>query len=188
MLRSAIVVLALSVLTFPLAAQKPADGPRSQLQLVEATIYELQHALRTGLVTSEQLVEMYLARIAAYDDAGPGVNASIHINETALDEARDRDAERRRGHKTHPLFGIPVLLKDNIDTADMPTTAGSVALEGSIPPDDAFITQKLRDAGAIILGKATLTEFANFIAIGMPPATARLAATGSTRTIRARFR
>ncbi|MGH9313483.1 MAG: amidase family protein [Vicinamibacterales bacterium] len=168
MKRVALVLLALSVLTFPLAAEKPADGPRSRLQLVEATIYELQHALRTGLVTSEQLVQMYLARIAAYDDAGPGVNAFIHINETALDEARERDAERRRGHKTHPLFGIPVLLKDNIDTADMPTTAGSVALEGSIPPDDAFIAQKLRDVGAIILGKATLTEFANFIAIGMP--------------------
>ncbi|MGH9331396.1 MAG: hypothetical protein ACRD09_13215, partial [Vicinamibacterales bacterium] len=77
MKRVALVLLALSVLTFPLAAEKPADGPRSRLQLVEATIYELQHALRTGLVTSEQLVRMYLARIEAYDDAGPGVNAFI---------------------------------------------------------------------------------------------------------------
>ena len=78
---------------------------------------------------------------------------------------RDRRRRRRRGK---PLYGVPVLLKDNIDTADMPTTAGSVALDGSIPPDDAFITRKLREAGAIILGKGTLTEYANFIAVGMP--------------------
>ena len=78
------------------------------------------------------------------------------------------DARRHPGAVNGPLYGIPILLKDNIDTADMPTTAGSVALAGSIPPDDAFIVQKLREAGAIILGKATLTEYANFLAIGMP--------------------
>jgi amidase len=150
---------------FPLAAAPAAEKPASELQLVEATVDDLQHALRTGLVTSEQLVQMYLNRIEAYE---PLVNAFIHINANALDEARQRDAERRMGIPTGPLFGIPVLLKDNIDTGDMPTTAGSVALAGSAPPDDAFITRKLRDAGAIILGKATLTEFANFIAIGMP--------------------
>ena len=83
-------------------------------------------------------------------------------------EARALDAARHPGIARSPLYGIPVLLKDNVDTADMPTTAGSVALEGSIPPDDAFITKKLRDAGAIILGKATLTEFANFLTNGMP--------------------
>ena len=86
-------------------------------------------------------------------------------------EARQLDALNDHHHgrpSRKPLFGVPVLLKDNIDTADMPTTAGSVALAGSIPPDDAFITRKLRDAGAIILGKGTLTEFANFLAVGMP--------------------
>ncbi|MFL6196553.1 MAG: amidase family protein, partial [Thermoanaerobaculia bacterium] len=83
-------------------------------------------------------------------------------------QARQLDEERHPGISRSPLYGIPVLLKDNIDTADMPTTAGSVALAGSIPPDDAFITRKLREAGAIILGKGTLTEFANFIALGMP--------------------
>jgi amidase len=165
MKRSVFVLLALALLSLPLAAEKPAGVPRNQLQLVEATVSDLQHALRSGLVTSEQLVEMYLARIEAYE---PLLNAFIHVNANALDEARQRDAERRLSVPMGPFFGIPVALKDIIDTHDMPTTGGSVALEGSIPPDDAFITAKLRDAGAIILGKLTLTEFANFIAIGMP--------------------
>jgi amidase len=119
----------------------------------------------------ERLTQMYLKRIEAYEQAGPGINAYIHINDNALREARQLDAlnDHHRGRPSRkPLFGVPVLLKDNIDTKDMPTTAGSVALAGSIPPDDAFITRKLRDAGAIILGKGTLTEFANFLAVGMP--------------------
>ncbi|MGE5815432.1 MAG: amidase family protein [Acidobacteriota bacterium] len=159
------VLLAVTFFTLPLVAEKPADQPRSEVQLVEATVYELQHALRTGLITSEQLVQMYLKRIDAYESL---VNAFIYINPHALDEARAIDAARKRGVPMGPLYGIPVLLKDNIDTNDMPTTAGSVTLAGSIPPLDATITEKLREAGAIILGKATLTEFANFIAIGMP--------------------
>jgi amidase len=160
MKRSAFVVIALALLALPIAAQKPPDRPRSQVQLVEATIDQLQHALRTGLLTSEQLVEIYQARIAHYESL---VNAYIYLNPNALEEARAIDDQRRRGHKTNPLFGIPILLKDNIDTSDMPTTAGSVSLTDSIPPNDAFITARLREAGAIILGKATLTEFANFI-------------------------
>src|SRR5688572_20487998 len=111
---------------------------------------------------------MYLARIAAYDDAGPKLNAFLTVNPNALAEARELDRVRNPGIERSPLYGIPILLKDNIDTADMPTTAGSVALEGSVPPDDAFIARKLRDAGAIILGKATLTEFPNFLTNGMP--------------------
>ena len=163
MKRSAFVVIALALLVFPLAAQKLPDTPRSQVQLVEATIDQLQHALRTGLLTSEQLVQMYQARIASYESL---VNAYIYLNPNALVEARAIDNQRRQGHKTNPMFGIPVLLKDNIDTKDMPTTAGSpsfVSALGAIPPNDAFIAAKLREAGAIILGKATLTEFANFI-------------------------
>jgi amidase len=140
----------------------------TRLDLVEATVPELQRALEERLITSEQLVEMYLARIAAYDDAGPRLNAFLTVNERAERTARVLDLLRRFGLARGPLFGIPVLLKDNVDTFDMPTTAGSVALEGSIPPNDAFITKKLRAAGAIILGKATLTEFANFLTVGMP--------------------
>src|SRR5262244_3884174 len=162
-----ILVAFVAIVSRPVVAQPPFGTP-NKLQLVEATVEQLQLALRAHLITSEQLVQMYLNRIAAYDHAGPMLNSFIHINENALDEARARDLERHIGLAHGPLFGIPVLLKDNIDTAGMPTTAGSVSLAGSAPPDDAFITQKLRDAGAIILGKATLTEFANFIAIGMP--------------------
>ena len=164
---SLILIITIAIFAQPIPAQRPFGVP-SSLQLVEASLPELQLALRTRLITSEQLVQMYLNRIAAYDHAGPLLNAFIHINPNALEEARDRDRDRHRGLAHGPLFGIPVLLKDNIDTSDMPTTAGSVALAGSIPPTDAFITEKLREADAIILGKATLTEFANFIAIGMP--------------------
>jgi amidase len=163
--RLSFVLLAVTLVTLPLVAEKPADQPRNQVQLVEATVYELQHALRTGLITSEQLVRMYLERIATYE---PLLNAFIYVNPRAVEEARALDAARKRGVPMGPLYGIPVLLKDNIDTKDMPTTAGSIALEDSIPPSDATITERLRRAGAIILGKATLTEFANFIAIGMP--------------------
>ena len=164
---SLFLIVAIAVFSQPVHSQRPFGAP-SSLQLVEASVPELQLALRSRLITSEQLVQMYLNRIAAYDDAGPLLNSFIHLNANALDEARARDRDRDHGRAHGPLFGIPVLLKDNIDTADMPTTAGSVALAGSIPPNDAFITEKLREAGAIILGKATLTEFANFIAIGMP--------------------
>ena len=160
-------VLAVWTLTFPISANKGGAGS-ARLNLVEATVPDLLKAIQTGLVTIEQLVQMYHARMDAYDDAGPGLNAYLHRNANAEGEARQLDALRHPGRERSPLYGIPVLLKDNIDTADMPTTAGSVALEGSIPPNDAFITLKLREAGAIILGKATLTEFANFIANGMP--------------------
>ena len=162
-----ILIISTAIFASSVPAQRPFGVP-SSLQLVEASVPELQLALRSRLITSEQLVQMYLDRIAAYDKVGPTLNAFIQLNANALDEARARDRDRQRGLAHGPLFGIPVLLKDNINTADMPTTAGSVALAGSIPPNDAFITEKLRDGGAIILGKATLTEFANFIAIGMP--------------------
>ena len=167
MKRATLAFLAVTLLAWPVAADPPADVPKS-LQLVEATVSQLQRALKTRLITSRQLVQMYLDRIAAYDDAGPKLNAFLHLNAEALDVAAARDSDRRHGRAHGPLFGIPVLLKDNVNTKDMPTTAGSVSLEGSVPPADAFIARRLREAGAIILGKATLTEFANFIAIGMP--------------------
>ena len=163
----AVVVLLAVTFALPVVADKHGVGS-ARLQLVEATVEQLQKALQTKLVTSEQLVSMYQARIAAYEDTGPRINAYIHVNANADLEAQQVDNLRHPGAQNGPLYGIPILLKDNIDTADMPTTAGSVALAGSIPPDDAFIVQKLRKAGAIILGKGTLTEYANFIAIGMP--------------------
>src|SRR6267378_936337 len=154
---------------------------RDRFQLVEATIGDIHDAFRSGILTPEELVRMYLARIEAYDQAGPQLNSFMHVNEHALSAARALDVDALdegagaraadgEGHgRRKPLFGVPVILKDNIDTADMPTTAGSVALGGSIPAKDAFITRKLRRAGAIVLGKATLTEFANFISsTGMP--------------------
>ena len=153
--------------TPPLVANPQGSGS-ARLDLVEATVDDLLKAVQTGLVTIEELTGMYLNRIAAFDDNGPGVNAILHLNANAAEQASELDAQRQGGVARSPLYGIPVLLKDNIDTADMPTTAGSVALAGSLPPDDAFITRKLRAAGAVIIGKATLTEFANFIAIGMP--------------------
>jgi len=142
---------------------QPAHAQR--FNLVEASVQDMQAALRSGVVTSEQLTRMYLARIAAYDDAGPRLNAYLSVNPDAIRQAQLRD---QQPVPNSPLSGIPVLLKDNIDTADQPTTAGSVALRGSVPPDDAFITMRLRRAGAIILGKATLSEFANFIANRQP--------------------
>ena len=143
------------------------DAP-SELALVEATIADLRRALTTGLVTPVDLTEMYLARIAAFDDEGPALNAYLHVNENAAAEASALGTRCADASTAPPLCGIPVVLKDNIDTADMPTTAGSLALEGSLPSRDAFVTRALRDAGAVILGKATLTEFANFLATNMP--------------------
>ena len=133
---------------------------------VEATIPEIQAAVRRRQITYEQLVRVYLQRIEAYDRSGPKLNSIRHMNPKAIEIARDRD--RHRGGHHGPLYGIPVLLKDNIDTADEPTTAGSVALANNIPPRDAFVTRQLRAAGAIIIGKANLTEFANYIANNMP--------------------
>ncbi len=127
---------------------------------MEATIPELQSAMETGQLTSVELVDFYLARIAAYDNAGPELNAFILVNPAARDEAAALDAERVRSGPRGPLHGIPVVLKDNIGTTDMQTTAGSTALEGFVPAKDAFQARKLRDAGAVIIGKANLFEFA----------------------------
>ena len=127
---------------------------------------------------------MYLARIAQYE---PLVNAYIHVNPDALAEARAIDNERRRGHKTNPLFGIPVLLKDNIDTSDMPTTAGSVSLAGSIPPNDAFITQGCAKPGRSSSARPPSRSSPTSFRRTMSRATARLGASGSTPTIRGRI-
>ncbi len=131
-----------------------------KLDLAKATVADLQAAFADGSLTSEELVRAYLARVDAYDQKGPTINTVITLNTKALDEARKADAERKAGKIRGPLHGVPVVLKDNFDTFDMPTTAGSSLLKGSIPPDDAFVVKRLRDAGAIILAKVNLSEFA----------------------------
>ena len=139
-----------------------APAARGQtVDITSATIEDLNRAFDAGTLTSEQLVGRYLARITAYDDAGPKLNAVIALNPNALERARALDAERRSGGARSPLHGIPVVLKDNLDTADLPTTAGSVLLAGSMPPDDAFLVRKLREAGAIVLAKVNMSEFAS---------------------------
>jgi amidase len=140
-----------------------AQSPRV-VSLDAATLVDVNAAFDAGALTSEQLVEMCLARIRAYDRQGPGLRALITVNPKALDTARQMDAERKRKGRRSPLLGIPVVLKDNINTADMPTTAGSIVLEGSVAPGDAFVTKRLREAGAIILGKANMSEFASGVA------------------------
>ena len=130
---------------------------------LETSCSGLQSALTNGELTARRLCELYLERIAALDTAGPTVNAILELNPEALAVADERDQERHAGRLRGPLHGIPILIKDNIDTADlMMTTAGSLALVGSIPARDAFIVTRLRAAGAIILGKTNLSEWANF--------------------------
>jgi amidase len=131
--------------------------------LDELTIDDLQSRMRGGQETSRSLVQQYLARIDAIDQKGPAINAVIELNPDALAIASQLDAERKAGKVRGPMHGIPVLIKDNIDTADrMHTTAGSLALAANIAKRDSFVAQRLRDAGAVILGKTNLSEWANF--------------------------
>jgi amidase len=148
-----------------LTAQTATSAPAANFDLSEITLDALQRGLASGKFTSRQLVEQYTARINAIDKdkAGPAVNSVIELNPEALAIAEQLDQERRVKHIRGPLHGIPVLIKDNIATADrMQTTAGSLALSGSRPPKDAFLVQRLRAAGAVILGKTNLSEWANF--------------------------
>ena len=126
----------------------------------EATIDELQEAMASRRVTAVDLVDAFMARIAAYDREGPRLNAMVRLNPNARTEAEQLDRERAFNGPRGPLHGIPIILKDNYDTFDMPTTGASIALAGLVPPDDAFQVKKLREAGAVILGKANLHELA----------------------------
>ena len=132
----------------------------AELTIETATIADLQAAFSKGTLTSEKLTSLYLARVSAYEKQGPAINSIITLNPKAIAEAKALDAERKAGKVRGPLHGIPIVLKDNFDTFDLPTTGGSQLLEGSIPPDDAFVVKKLRDAGAIILAKVNLSEWA----------------------------
>jgi amidase len=160
------VVAALVLTAVAVAAQSPSRATRAPFSVVEATIADMRAALDSGRVTSRQIVSQSLARIATYESR---LHATLYVNPHALDEADVRDRERRTRQVRSPLHGIPVALKDNIHTTDMPTTGGALAFAGLIPPYEATLTTHLRQAGAIILAKTTMTELANWVAEGMPP-------------------
>ena len=150
----------------PAAAERATDAAGARVQpfeLEEATVQQLQDWMRSGRYTARSLAAAYRGRIEAIDRAGPALHSVIELNPYALAIAGELDAERRAGRVRGPLHGVPVLIKDNIDTGDrMMTTAGSYALDGHPAPRDAFIAERLRAAGAVILGKTNLSEWANF--------------------------
>jgi amidase len=145
----------------PDAVSPPPVTGAEPFELHEATLDSLQEGMRSGRLTARRITELYLARIDALNQRGPDLRAIIETNPQALEIADQLDAERKAGRIRGPLHGIPIALKDNVDTHDrMTTTAGSLALEGSIPPQDSFVAQKLREAGAILLAKANMSEWA----------------------------
>jgi Asp-tRNA(Asn)/Glu-tRNA(Gln) amidotransferase A subunit family amidase len=164
------LVGALLAVAIPVAAQAPPPGgslgplpapaAAASFDVFEKSIVDLLAAQRIGTVTSRDLVEKYLARIRAYDQNGPRLNAMIVLNPRALEEAEGLDAERRAGRVRGPMHGIPIVVKDNYGTVGMPTTAGSQALAGFQTGRDAFMVKKLKDAGAVIIGKTNLHELA----------------------------
>ena len=136
--------------------------PRS-FDLMEASIPQIQAALTAGIITSRALVAAYLARIDAYDQRGPALNAISVVNPGALDEAAALDAERRTGKMRGPLHGVPIIVKDNFETAGMQTANGSQSMAGWVPPEDAHAVKRLRAAGAIVIAKSNMHEFARGI-------------------------
>jgi amidase len=150
-----------TLLLVVLAIALPAAAQKKPFSVVEATINEMQAAMRDGRVTSRELVLQSLVRIATYEDR---INAIISVNPNALREAEALDRERAAGKVRGPLHGIPIALKDNIHTTDMPTTGGALAFEGLIPPYEATLTKNLREGGAIIIAKTQMTELANWVA------------------------
>jgi len=157
--------LALLLATAGLSACTSLRQPAAPFSVVEASFADMQSAMASGRITSRQLVEQYLQRIALYDRK---LNATLAVNARALADADRLDAERRAGRLRGPLHGIPIALKDNIHTTDMPTTGGAMAFEGYVPPSEATLTKNLRQAGAVIIAKTVMTELANFIGAGMP--------------------
>ena len=155
------VLLALCLVAANVVAQSSQAPVPTQYN--EATVTQLELQMATGTLTSEALTKYYIARIAALDQSGPGVNSVIELNPDALDLARHADMLRKHGIVLGPLHGIPVLLKDNVDTGDkMQTTAGSFALFGKPALQDSTVAANLRAGGAVILGKTNLSEWANF--------------------------
>jgi amidase len=161
------VLLACILIAMGCAGTPPAPPsaaqPSGSFELEEMTIDAMQQAMASGRLTSKRITQLYLARIDEIDRRGPSLHSVIEVNPDALAIAESLDRERREKGTRGPLHGIPVLIKDNIDTADkMMTTAGSLALEGPAPERDAFIVERLRAAGAVLLGKTNLSEWANF--------------------------
>ena len=158
-------ILSIATLSFTISScsreAAPPPSPAAPVTVVEASIADLRKAMEEGRTTSTALVQQYLMRIALYEDR---FNATLYVNPDALKVAAERDTERAAGKIRGPLHGIPIALKDNIQTTDMPTTGGAVAFEGLMPPYDATLTKNLRDAGAIIIAKTNLTELANWVA------------------------
>ena len=161
MTRAAVPLVLLAMIVLTGCATSKAPPPAMPFTVVEAGIPDLQTALAGGRVTSRQLVVEYLTRIGLYEDQ---LKAIITVNPKALEEAEARDRERASGRIRGPLHGIPVAIKDNIHTTDMPTTGGAVAFDGYRPPYEATIVKLLREAGAIIIAKTVLTELANWVA------------------------
>jgi amidase len=159
---AAVATALVSALQLSCSSSEAGEGG---FNVVEATIPQMQQAMEEGRITSRGLVEAYLLRIALYEDK---INATITVNPSALADADQLDRERAEGRVRGPLHGIPVALKDNINTNDIPTTGGALAFEGYTPPYDATLTANLREAGAVIIAKTVLTELANFMANGMP--------------------
>ena len=147
-------ILIVAVSLWPIRAMSQAQT----FHLQETTIDAVHNAYKAGQLSAHQLVELYLKRIDAYDKKGPAINSVITINPKALEEADRLDAEFKRSGLTGPLHGIPVIVKDQFDVKGMPTTLGSILFEGYYPDRDSFVAEKLRKAGAIILGKTTLGE------------------------------
>jgi amidase len=158
---AAFAVAALTTAAAQTKKTTTAAATKRPFTVVEATIPEMRTAMEQGRVTSKELVQQYLMRIATYEDR---LHAAITVNPRAVEEAEARDRERAQGRVRGPLHGIPVALKDNVQTTDMRTTGGALAFENLVPPYEATLTKNLRDAGAIILAKTTLTELANWVA------------------------
>ena len=156
-------------------AKPPAPASAAPFSVVEATIPEMRAAMEQGRVTSREIVVQSLLRIALYEER---LNAVIAVNPRAIAEAEARDRERREGKVRGPLHGIPIALKDNIHTTDMPTTGGALAFDGLIPPYEATLTTNLREAGAIIIAKTVMTELANWVAGGPMPMPGNYSALG----------
>jgi amidase len=163
MMRS--LIIAMAGLLLATQSRPPASPAEQPFTVVESSIREMQTAMAERRVTAREIVRQYLTRIATYEDK---LNAVIVVNPHALEEAEALDRERAQGKLRGPLHGIPIALKDNIHTTDMPTTGGALAFDGLVPPYEATLTKNLREAGAIIIAKTNLTELANWVATGMP--------------------